>query len=108
LYGEIFLKLNHKITCAVVAALGAHSGATYAAEADTSSAAAATGVEEVVVTAQRRVQSIQDVPITIQALTGAQLAELNVSTIRGRAQVPAERHVPDERPRFRATSSCAD
>jgi outer membrane receptor protein involved in Fe transport len=81
LYGEIFLKLNHKITCAVVAALGAHSGATYAAEADTSSAAAATGVEEVVVTAQRRVQSIQDVPITIQALTGAQLAELNVSTI---------------------------
>jgi outer membrane receptor protein involved in Fe transport len=74
------LKLNHKITCAVVAALGAHSGATYAADADTSATAAPTGVEEVIVTAQRRNESAQDVPITIQAITGEQLSQLNVTT----------------------------
>jgi iron complex outermembrane recepter protein len=37
-------------------------------------------IEEITVTAQRRSESIQDVPITIQALTGDQLAQLNVTT----------------------------
>jgi len=32
----------------------------------------------VVVTAQRRSENLQDVPITVQAISGAQLAELNV------------------------------
>jgi len=36
------------------------------------------GIEEVTVTAQRRAENIQDVPITIQALTSEQLGELNV------------------------------
>jgi iron complex outermembrane receptor protein len=77
--GEKFLKTNQKITCAVMAALGAHAGASYAA-AETD-ASASSGIQEVLVTAQRRVESIQNVPITIQAITGDQLAQLSVSTI---------------------------
>lgn len=38
------------------------------------------GLEEVVVTAQRRTENLQDVPITIQATTGEQLKQLNVTT----------------------------
>ena len=39
-----------------------------------------TSLEEVIVTAQRRNESIQDVPITIQAITGDTLKQLNVTT----------------------------
>ena len=38
------------------------------------------GLEEIVVTAQRRTENIQNVPITIQALGGDQLRQLNVTT----------------------------
>ena len=41
---------------------------------------ASTGLEEITVTAQRRSESIQDVPITIQAISGAQLGQLAVTT----------------------------
>ncbi len=46
------------------------------------SAAAAGGIElsEITVTAQRRTENLQDVPITIQALTSETLQQLNVST----------------------------
>jgi iron complex outermembrane receptor protein len=44
-------------------------------------AAPSAGLEEVVVTAQRRAESLQDVPLSIQALTGETLRELKVSTI---------------------------
>jgi iron complex outermembrane recepter protein len=37
--------------------------------------------EEVVVTANRRVENLQDVPITIQAFSGAQLSDLGVATL---------------------------
>jgi outer membrane receptor protein involved in Fe transport len=36
------------------------------------------GIQEVVVTAQRRSENLQDVPIAIQALTGDSLAQLNI------------------------------
>jgi iron complex outermembrane receptor protein len=39
------------------------------------------GLEEVVVTAQRRTENLQDVPITIQAVSGEQLQRLNVTTM---------------------------
>ncbi|TLY77174.1 MAG: TonB-dependent receptor, partial [Gammaproteobacteria bacterium] len=58
----------------MVAALSAHAGTCYA------QAAPSGGLEEVVVTAQRRAQSIQDVPITIQALTGDSLAQMSITT----------------------------
>jgi iron complex outermembrane recepter protein len=38
------------------------------------------GIQEITVTAQRRTENIQDVPITIQALTAETLSELNVTT----------------------------
>jgi outer membrane receptor protein involved in Fe transport len=36
------------------------------------------GTEEVIVTAQRRVQNLQDVPVTIQVISGATLKKMNV------------------------------
>jgi outer membrane receptor protein involved in Fe transport len=50
----------------------------YGATADTNEAA---DITTVMVTAQRRSESVQDVPITIQAITGSQLEQLNVSTL---------------------------
>jgi iron complex outermembrane receptor protein len=73
------LKTNQKVTAAILAALSAHVGASYAAS-DTDMTASSTTLEEVIVTAQRRSESIQDVPITIQAISGNQLAEMNVTT----------------------------
>src|SRR5437763_7935329 len=71
---------NSKISAAVAAILWA-PGTTlvFAAPADTA-AATATGGElaEVVVTAERRTENLQDVPITIQALSGDQLKQLGV------------------------------
>ncbi len=70
---------NQKLTYAILAALGAHSATALAAtEADASAASA--GIEEIVVTAQRRNESIQNVPITIQAITGDTLKQLSVTT----------------------------
>src|SRR5207248_6964722 len=51
----------------------------FAAPAETPTATATGGeLAEVVVTAERRTENLQDVPITIQAITGDQLKELNV------------------------------
>lgn len=72
------MKTNRKLTYAILAALSAHSGASYAA-ADPA-APSSSGLEEIVVTAQRRSESIQNVPITIQAITGEQLGQLGVTT----------------------------
>jgi len=75
---------NPKLSYAIAAilggsALGLHVGTARAA-ADTA-AADSEGIPEVTVTATRRNESIQNVPITIQALTGDQLKQLNVSTL---------------------------
>ena len=75
------MKTNHKIALAVAAALSAHAGVAYCAEQSTGEATAAAGLGEVVVTAQRRAESAQTVPNTIQAITGDQLSKLNISTI---------------------------
>jgi iron complex outermembrane recepter protein len=75
------LKTNHKIRCAVAAILAASATATRAAEpAGGEAATETTGISEVIVTAQRRVENAQDVPITIQALTAETLAQLKVTT----------------------------
>ncbi len=50
----------------------------FAAEAD---AQATAGIEQVVVTARRREESLQDVPVAITALTADQLLEQNVRTL---------------------------
>jgi len=79
------LKANRKVYCAVAAILGAHaaasaSAATPGAEATASDADQGLAISEVVVTAQRREQSAQDVPITMTTLTADTLAKLNVTT----------------------------
>jgi iron complex outermembrane recepter protein len=48
--------------------------------ADTGEGDVSAGLEEVTVTAQRRSQSIQDVPIAMQAFTSENLQQLNVQT----------------------------
>ena len=95
------MKPNHKLSrtiAAILSAYAAHAilaanaGPTSAdaapaaadvpAAADTPAAAEASSssLQTVIVTAQRREQNIQDVPITIQAMTGKTLQSLNVQT----------------------------
>src|SRR5712664_1016810 len=69
--------MNSKLSIAIAAVLGALSGArSLAATAEGGSDA----LEEITVTATRRSQSIQDVPIAMQAFTGQTLQQLNIST----------------------------
>ncbi|HET9330961.1 MAG TPA: TonB-dependent receptor [Steroidobacteraceae bacterium] len=76
------MKPNPKISAAVAAILSASTTTLVfaAAPADTTAdtTASTEGVQEVVVTAQRRSENLQDVPITVQAITGDQLQKLNV------------------------------
>lgn len=80
--GEISLKPNHRVYCAVAAILSAHAAASYAAAPAESGAEPdqSLAISEVTVTAQRRSENVQDVPIAIQALTGETLQQLNVQT----------------------------
>jgi iron complex outermembrane recepter protein len=77
------MNANTKLGYAIAAIL---SGSAMSANLAHAATAAATdtgeseGIEEITVTAQRRTESIQDVPITIQAVTGEQLKSLNVET----------------------------
>ncbi|MEI8297628.1 MAG: TonB-dependent receptor [Pseudomonadota bacterium] len=69
------MKTNPKLAYAIMAALAAPAGAALAADATNSF-----GIEEIVVTAQRRSESLQNVPITIQAISSDSLSKLNIST----------------------------
>jgi iron complex outermembrane recepter protein len=75
------VKYNRKLAYAVSVAL-ASAAAQTAVAADAPAPAdeeqPSGGVSEIVVTAQRRSESIQDVPITVQAVTGEQLKQLGV------------------------------
>jgi outer membrane receptor protein involved in Fe transport len=78
------------ISCAVAAVLSGWSAAAMAADpavlstapitTSDNAAAPPSSVEEVVVTAQRRSQSLENVPATIQAFTGQTLDNLHVNT----------------------------
>jgi iron complex outermembrane recepter protein len=77
------MKPNSKIAATVAAILTAPATmVVFAADpADTATATANTGeLAEVVVTAERRTENIQNVPITMQALTSETLQQLNVTT----------------------------
>ena len=80
------MKVNPKISAAVSAIIGAPAFVMAApsdlmapADQAASAAEASTGLQEVVVTAERRTENVQDVPITVQAITGEQLQKLNVT-----------------------------
>jgi len=73
------MKPNPKISAAVAAILTLPATTlVLAAPADTEAAAAGGELNEVVVTAQRRTENLQDVPITVQAISGDQLKQLSV------------------------------
>ncbi len=67
--------MNHRLASAVAAVIAASPTAALWAQ-ETPGA-----LEEIIVTAQRRTESLQDVPLAIQALSGDTLAQLNVSTL---------------------------
>lgn len=74
------MKTNYLISCAVAAILSGAGGAASAAADAAAAAGAGPAVEQVIVTAQRREESAQSVPMTIQAFSGAALAQRNIAT----------------------------
>src|SRR5580704_6683345 len=77
--GAKSVKSNHTIARAVAAILGTQAaGALHVASAAEQSDTSA-GIQEVVVTAQRRSENAQDVPIAIQVFSGEELQQLNVA-----------------------------
>ncbi len=75
------MNMNQKVSLAVAAILGSSAtGVAYAKSAARDPQANTDQLQEIVVTAQRREQNIQDVPITLQVLTAKTLTQLSVST----------------------------
>src|SRR5579863_621169 len=77
--------MNSKISYAVAAILGTSSLIAHAEDTTGPAPAAATeaasaSLETITVTAQRRSENMQDVPIAMQALTSQTLEQLNIST----------------------------
>src|SRR5215475_6477744 len=72
--------MKSKISCAVAAIIGGTSVAALAQEQSTGSESVSEGMTEVIVTAQRRTENMQNVPISMQALTGQTLQQLNIQT----------------------------
>jgi iron complex outermembrane recepter protein len=78
------MKPNHRLSRTIAAILGASAvHAALAADADSSSSTVSSvaQLQTIIVTAQRRSENIQDVPITVQALTGKTLTDLHVATL---------------------------
>jgi outer membrane receptor protein involved in Fe transport len=73
---------NSKLSYAIAAILSgsAAGGFAHAAAATDTADTSSDSIAEIVVTAQRRTENAQDVPITIQAMTAATLQELHVQT----------------------------
>jgi outer membrane receptor protein involved in Fe transport len=68
--------LSASVGSALVATLAAHSQTAYADPADTSEPA---GLEEIIVTAQKRAQKISDVGATIDVVTGKDMQNLGIT-----------------------------
>ena len=73
---------NSKLSYAIAAILSgsAAGGFAHAAPAADAADTSSDSIAEIVVTAQRRTENAQDVPITIQALTAVTLQQLHVQT----------------------------
>ncbi len=69
-----------KLSYAIAAILGGGAFASAVAANSTEANSASDQIQEITVTAQRRSENIQNVPIAIQALTGETLKQLNLST----------------------------
>src|SRR6202142_162596 len=80
------MNANTKLCYAIAAILsGSAAGLAYADPTPDTGGTTETGpsdsLAEITVTAQRRTENIQDVPISIQALTGQTLQQLNIQTL---------------------------
>jgi iron complex outermembrane receptor protein len=74
------MNANSKLSCAIAAILSSTAtGVVYAATA--ADEANPDAIQEITVTATRRTENIQDVPISIRALTAETLDQLNVRTL---------------------------
>lgn len=79
--GRMQVESNSTLRSAILAVLSMQAAAGYAAAAETGdSDSSSDGIAAIVVTAQRRVENIQNVPITIQVLNADTLKNLNVET----------------------------
>ena len=74
------MKSNPKLAYAIGAILGGGVGGFAHGAAATDSDTSLDQIQEITVTAQRRTENMQNVPITIQALTAETLSQLNVQT----------------------------
>jgi outer membrane receptor protein involved in Fe transport len=76
------MKFNPKISAAVAAILSAPTAIVFAAAPPDEAASTAAGgaLTEVIVTAEKRTENVQDVPITMQVLSAKTLEQLNVTT----------------------------
>ncbi|MBC2651297.1 TonB-dependent receptor [Novosphingobium flavum] len=73
--------IRPNVLLASVSALAlAIPGSAWAEDVGSAPAARSDQIEEIVVTAQRRTESLQKVPMTIQAYSGAALAKYNIAT----------------------------
>src|ERR1700733_7535670 len=71
---------HSKLSFAIAAVLGSGAFSHAVAASSTDANSASDQIQEITVTAQRRTENIQDVPIAIQALTGDTLKQFNVTT----------------------------
>ena len=106
--------MNSKLSTAIAAILGGVSfgAAAMASPADGPDAAAAPGassdsLQEITVTAQRRSESMQDVPISMQAFTGQTLQQLNIQTFDDYIKYLPNVTSGQQRARARTRCSCA-
>jgi outer membrane receptor protein involved in Fe transport len=72
---------NSRLSCAIAAILSGNAASVAYAAAASDSDVSADQIQEITVTAQRRSENMQDVPITMQALTAETLTQLNVETL---------------------------
>jgi outer membrane receptor protein involved in Fe transport len=76
------MKARYLTSCAMALVLGGGAGQAFAADAPASAnGPSAGGDNELIVTASRREESVQNVPMTLQAFSGDTLNKLNVETL---------------------------
>ena len=106
------MNCNTKLCYAIAAILGGSAaGIAYADPTPDNSGAAeaapSDALAEITVTAQRRTENIQDVPISIQAFTGQTLQQLNIQTFDDYIKYLPNVTSGEQRTRARTRSSCA-
>ncbi len=78
---------RHAALCAAAGAVVALAGSATEAYAQTQAAAASPQVEEVVVTAQRRSQNVQDVPVSVQVVSPQDLQAAGIKSTQDLGQI---------------------